>query len=61
MSSPARAERYDLDDLRRELLMEQLKFYRAANEERERQKRECEMDLFLTRRWGYPLPRRGRP
>ena len=49
-----------IDSLKRELLEEQLKFYRAANEEREREKREREFESFLAQRWGYPPPRRRR-
>lgn len=49
-----------LDALTRELLLEQLKFYRRENEEREREQREREFELFLARRWGYAPPRPGR-
>lgn len=48
----------DVEKLKRELLIEQLKFYRASNEEREREKRQREFDLFLARRFGYWPPRR---
>jgi hypothetical protein len=52
--------RDELDALKRELVIEQIKFYRAANEERECEEREREFELFLARRFGYPPPRRGR-
>lgn len=50
----------DEDKLDRWLKIEQLKFYRAATEDREREKREREFELFLARRWGYQPLRRGR-
>jgi hypothetical protein len=50
----------DITALQHELLIEEIKFYRAVNEERERDKRERETELFLARRWGYPVPRRWR-
>jgi hypothetical protein len=52
--------RDDLEALKRDLLVEQIKYFRAANLEREREEREREFESFLSRRWGYPLPRRRR-
>lgn len=46
--------------LERELLIEQIKFYRAQNEERRRAERERELELFLARHFGYAVPRHGR-
>jgi hypothetical protein len=50
----------DIAALQHELVLEQLKYYRALNEDRERDKRERETELFLARRWGYPARRRWR-
>jgi hypothetical protein len=67
MATTARAERaqYDrdtLEQLKRELLVEQIRFYRAENQRRDREQREQEFELFLARTFGYPPPRRrGRP
>jgi len=54
------ATRSDGDALDRELKIEQLRFYRAANEERERDEHDYRLADTLSRRWGYPPPRRHR-
>lgn len=54
------ADRREFESLERELLVEQIRFYRAANEEAEREKREREFELFLARRFGYSVPRGNR-
>jgi hypothetical protein len=48
----------DLDSLKAELIIEQLKYFRAMNEERKRQQREHELEKFLAKKYGYSFPRR---
>jgi hypothetical protein len=48
----------ELDQLERELLIEQLKYYRSKNFEREREERYAEFCDFLTNSFGYATYRR---
>jgi len=53
-----RSDDRELAMLKRWLLIEQIKFYRAANEQRARAEDEWQFEEFLRREYGYPAPRR---
>jgi hypothetical protein len=48
------------DVLLRETLTEALTFFRRENRRREREAFEDQLAVIRNRRWGYPIPRRGR-